>query len=246
MGVLLASHQTRCIMKKSPFRILIADQQPLTRIGLRQLLQNSSIFCYVGEVAAEDKMIKAISKNRPDLLLFDRDMPLRCDITLFIKKVKRRFPDLEVVILTANRQESSICRLIKTDISGYILKDESEYRLLFSLEKIARGEKYYSPNALQLVAQQLANETLTPSIKELTPRERQVLKLLGQSLNNEEIALKLCISHYTVRTHISRINAKLGFSSRSEAIQYVKLHEFELDEPRLLKTTPLLSSLCGL
>ena len=168
-------------------------------------------------------------------------MPLGCDIILFIKKVKRRFPDLEVVILTANRQESSICRLIQTDISGYILKDESEYRLLFSLEQIARGEKYYSPKALQLVAQQLANETLTPSIKELTPRERQVLKLLGQPLNNEEIALKLCISHYTVRTHISRINAKLGFRSRSEAIQYAKLHEFELDEPHLPQTAPILS-----
>jgi DNA-binding NarL/FixJ family response regulator len=203
-------------------RILIADDHPLTRDALAGLLTHNG-FDVVGQAASGEEAIDRARELRPDLVLLDLTMPGMDGLTA-LPKVREAAPDAEVVVLTASEDESNLLAAIRAGAAGYLLKSEPPERIVAFLRGVARGEAALSG----AVARRLLDEvrdgvgrTPVPDsvTRALSARELEVLLLLDRHLGTDEIAKRLFISEHTVRSHVKNLLAKLGVSSRREALE---------------------------
>lgn len=196
--------------------VFIADDHSLIRKALRDLMAKEPTLVCVGEAKNAIGLQEQIRQSRPcpDILLMDLSMPDLSSPSQMVRRIKRKFPKLKVVIISSYNHEPSIQSLLMVGIAGYILKDDAPKEMVAGLKKIADDQLYYSSKVVETMTR-LVNKK---PFKDLTPRELEVLQIIH--LTNAEIAEHLCIVEYTVRTHISRINVKMGFESRSSAIQF--------------------------
>lgn len=199
-----------------PIRILIADDHAVVRQGLKMFLGLDPEFEVVGEAENGAEALRLAHDLKPDVVLMDLLMPVMDGITA-IGEVRRQLPETEVIALTSVLEDASVVGAIRAGAIGYLLKDTQSDELCRAIKAAAAGQVQLSPQA----AARLMKEVRAPEVREdLTERETEVLKLLGQGKANKEIAAELVIGEKTVKTHVSNILMKLGVQSRTQAALY--------------------------
>jgi two-component system, NarL family, response regulator LiaR len=201
-------------------RILIADDHAIVREGLRTLVASEPEMELVGEAADGVEAVFKARSLRPDVILMDMMMPRKNGIEA-INEIKQENPDARILVLTSFAEDDHVFPAIKAGALGYLLKDSSPQQLLQAIRDVYRGESSLHPSiALKLIHELKQPSDLPPAGDPLTEREVAVLKLIAQGLSNQEIADKLVISEWTVRTHVRNILGKLHLANRIQAALY--------------------------
>ncbi|MBW8092461.1 response regulator transcription factor [Streptomyces hygroscopicus subsp. hygroscopicus] len=202
-------------------RVLIADDEALMRAGIRLILENAEDIEVVAEAGDGREAVAACRAREIDVALLDIQMPA-VDGIAAAEDIARLSPRTYVVMLTAFGEEALVTRALRTGASGFILKDTGPADLIRAVRLAAKGEPVLAPRITrQLLERQVRSgrntEAALRRTEELTPAERDVLRLLGTGLSNAEIADQLYLSVGTVKAHISRILTRTGCANRVQA-----------------------------
>jgi DNA-binding NarL/FixJ family response regulator len=194
-------------------RILIVDDHPVVRDGLRGMLASEADFEVVGEAASGAEAVLLTERERPDVVLMDLQMP-GVDGATATAEIAERFPGTRVLVLTTYDTDADILRAVEAGATGYLLKDAPRERLFPAIRSAARGETVLAPT----VATRLVNRMRVPAEEALTSREIEVLELVARGSSNADVAASLFISEATVKTHLLHIFGKLGVDDRTAAV----------------------------
>lgn len=201
-------------------RLLIADDHPVIRRGIRAMLETIPDIVVVAEAADGETAVAQAEQHRPDVILMDLVMP-GIDGIEAIRRIKARRPDARILVLTTFAGEDKIFPAIKAGALGYHLKDSGPEQLVEAIRQVHRGESSLHPLVARKVLQEIASASERPPTPEpLTAREMEVLRLVAEGLDNHQIAAQLVISDATVRTHVSNILGKLHLATRTQAALY--------------------------
>lgn len=193
--------------------VLLVDDHPVVRAGIRAMLEGESDLVVVGEAASGAEAVRVVQVVRPDLVLMDLRMP-GLDGVGATGQVLTVAPTTRVVVLTTYDRDADILRAVEAGAAGYLLKDASRADLLAAVRAAARGETILAPS----VATRLVRQVRRPRRETLSPREVEVLRLVARGLSNPEIGRELHVSEATVKTHLLRAFHKLGVSDRTAAV----------------------------
>lgn len=202
-------------------RVLIADDEALMRAGIRLILENAEDVDVVAEAGDGREAAAACRTQDIDVALLDIQMP-NADGIAAAEEIARLSPHTRVVMLTAFGEEASVTRALRTGASGFLLKDTGPAELIRAVQLAAKGEPVLSPRITRRMMERHVRsgretEAALRRTEELTPAERDVLRLLGTGLSNAEIADQLYLSAGTVKAHISRILTRTGCANRVQA-----------------------------
>jgi DNA-binding NarL/FixJ family response regulator len=205
-------------------RVLLVDDQPLVREGLRRILHESEGFEIVGECEDGDEVDAAVSRLHPDVVVLDIRMR-RVDGIEAIRRLRHRDDAPPILVLTTFGEDEVLSGALRAGASGFQLKDAPGEDLIRATRAVAQGDGWLDPavTARVLGAYRGAAPPDTAAgagIDQITPREREVLQLIGTGATNGEIASELVVSEVTVKSHIGHIFAKLGLRDRAEAIVF--------------------------
>jgi DNA-binding NarL/FixJ family response regulator len=208
-------------------RLLLVDDQPLARAGLRTILCPEEGFTVAGECADGDEVLHAVGQHRPDVVVMDVRMPRLngADATRQLRESDPQAPP--VLILTTFGDDEVLSAALRAGAAGFLLKDAPGEEILRAVRTLARGGAYLDPSVTaRVLATYRHSNPLRPApqLDELTQRELEVLRLVGRGLSNDEIARELVIGEGTVKTHIGRIFDKLGVRDRPAAIVFAFDH----------------------
>ena len=204
-----------------PIRVLLVDDHAMVRRGLATFLKVFDDLELAGEAASGEDAIQLCAQLLPDVVLMDMVMPEMDGVTA-TRAIRQQFPEVQVVALTSFKEEELIQHALQAGAIGYLLKDVSADTLAQAIRDAHAGRATLSPEAAQALAQAAAQPP-TPG-HDLTERERDVLALLVEGLNNTQIADKLVVSPSTIKSHVSHILSKLGVASRTEAATLAVRH----------------------
>ncbi|MCA9992221.1 MAG: response regulator transcription factor [Anaerolineales bacterium] len=204
----------------APVRIVIADDHPLIRSGMKSIVISEPDMILVGEANNGDDVRQLCEELKPDVLSLDLNMPGPPAVSL-VREVRRLSPKTKILIVTAFYDATSVRELISAGASGMLLKDETSGKFVLAVRTVAQGGYWFSPLAVKGLIESPA-DTARSSNRKLTGREREILILVTQGMSNEQIAEKLELSSQTVRNYISRIYSKLGVRSRTEAVTWAR------------------------
>jgi DNA-binding NarL/FixJ family response regulator len=202
-------------------RVLVADDQPLVRAGLRRIIDADPAVTVVGE--AEDGLgaVRQTEALRPDIVLMDVRMPVFDGIEATRRLTEAKNP-ARVIVLTTFGLDEYVLAALRSGASAFVLKEAPPEDILGAIHSVASGKAVIDPAVVQAVIDELARRPpraeLAASIAELTPREREVLTLLARGLSNAEIAAELVVGEGTVKTHVARVLAKLDVRDRVQAV----------------------------
>ena len=197
---------------------MVADDHPLVRSGVRATLSQSDEITVVAEAHDFKEAVELLGKMKPDILLLDVEMPGGKAENLIVT-AREMQPNIKILILTSHAEAATIRALMKAKISGYLLKDEAPEHLLQAVRVLGSGATWFS----QGVMEKMMNSTdVEDELVALSPREKQILRLLAQAKDNATIADELSLAEQTVRNHVSTLYSKLGVASRVEAIVWVR------------------------
>lgn len=203
-------------------RVLIVDDHPMVRQGLRTFLELQDDIVVVGEAGDGKKALAAWEETQPDVILLDLAMP-RMNGLEFLRALRERDTEGEtrVIVLTSFLEEAQTRQVLEQGVSGYLMKDLQPSQLTEAIRAVYRGEPRLHPEVTRHLMQQVAQpERRTASPDALTQRELEVLRLIGKGFSNREIAEALVIAEKTVKTHVSNILAKLSLHDRTQAALY--------------------------
>jgi DNA-binding NarL/FixJ family response regulator len=193
--------------------VLIVDDHPVVREGLRGMLAAEAALSVVGEAASGDEAVTMARMHRPDVVLMDLRMP-GGDGVQATSGILATAPDTRVVVLTTYETDADIVRAVEAGAAGYLLKDTPRQDLVAAIKAAARGETVLGPS----VAGRLVSQFRRPAAEPLSARETEVLALVARGSTNAEIGRALYISEATVKTHLLRAFGKLGVSGRTAAV----------------------------
>ena len=205
----------------SPIRVLLVDDHAMVRRGLATFLQVFDDLQLAGEAGDGEAAIQLCAQTRPDVVLMDMVMP-DMDGVAATRAIRRRFPTVQVIALTSFKEAALVQNALQAGAIGYLLKDVSADELAQAIRAAHAGRGTLSPEATQALVH--AATQPAPPGDDLTERERDVLALMIDGLNNTEIAEKLVVSPSTVKSHVSHILAKLDVSIRTEALALAVRH----------------------
>jgi DNA-binding NarL/FixJ family response regulator len=194
-------------------RVLLADDHPVVREGLRGLLSVEDDLEIVGEAASGDEAVQLAASLAPDVVLMDLRMP-GLDGASATARIMAELPASRVLVLTTYDTDADILRAVEAGATGYLLKDTPTAVLTDAIRAAARGETVLAPP----VAARLVSRIREPSHESLTPRELDVLRLVARGLTNADIGRTLFISEATVKTHLLHAFSKLDVADRTAAV----------------------------
>lgn len=200
--------------------VLIADDEPAFRSGLRALLKSAAELELVGEALSGEQAVRLAADLQPDLILMDINMPGMNGIEA-TRRILTTSPHIGILILTMFEDDDSVFAAMRAGARGYLLKGALKAEILRAIQTVHSGGVVYGAAIAQRVLRYFAGLKPVEPVElfpELTDRERQVLKLIAQGLNNTEIAEQLTLSGKTVRNHITNIFGKLQVADRAQAI----------------------------
>ena len=216
-----------------PIRILIADDHPLLRQGIRNFLSLEPDFQVVGEaVDGEDAVVQA-KALMPDVLLLDINMPKANGIQV-AQQMKECLPDVRVLALTIHDDENYMMEMIRSGAAGYLLKDIEPSMMVQAIRRVAAGESYVEPSLTKKLFKGITDreEPKAPpqssrgmDIDRLSAREIEVMQLIGRGMSNAEIAKTLFLSEKTVKNHLTNIFRKIQVTDRTQAVLYAIKHK---------------------
>jgi DNA-binding NarL/FixJ family response regulator len=203
-------------------RVLLADDHPLIRTGLRTTLETETDIVVVGEASDGDEAQRLCRALQPDILVLDLNMPGSPAVAT-IASVGELCSRTRVVMLTAYNDDAYVRGLLQAGAMGYVLKDEAPEALVQAVRSVAQGGTWFSqPVVAHLV---MSTPAAGSNIPLLTERESQLARLIGQGWDNQRIAEELCLSEQTVRNYVSRLYGKIGVQTRAEAVVWARDHE---------------------
>jgi DNA-binding NarL/FixJ family response regulator len=194
-------------------RLLIVDDHPVVRDGLRGMFSGDPGFDVVGEAGDGAEAVRMAEQLRPDVVLMDLRMPLLDGVGAIARLAERGVPS-RVLVLTTYDTDSDVLPAIEAGATGYLLKDATRSEMFRAVRAAARGEAVLSPS----VATRLMGQVRSPAQEPLSQRELEVLTLISRGSTNREAAGRLFISEATVKTHLLHIYAKLGVNDRAAAV----------------------------
>lgn len=210
-------------------RVLLADDHTVVRAGLRNALEVLPDIEIAGEVGNGRELMEALSRIRPDLLILDASMPDFEPISA-VQKIKAEYPSLKILIVSAYNEETYVVGLLKAGVDGYHMKDQPLADLQLAAQRILNGERWISGVLIDRLTSRRPLRT-SPTTPWLTRRQRELLQLLSQGIDNRNIALTLNLSIKTVENHLTALYRVLGVDSRMKALNYA------LNHPELLAVT---------
>ncbi|MET8364363.1 response regulator transcription factor [Micromonospora sp. NPDC005194] len=213
----------------TPIRVLLADDQHLVRTGFRIILEVEDDITVVGEAADGARAVTMARATRPDVVLMDVEMP-GMDGLEATRRITDDGPDAPaVLILTTFDRDDYLFTALRAGASGFLLKNGTPEELIEAIRVLARGDGLLAPEITRRVISTFArpgdpagtaHRGAEAALGELTPREREVLVLLAAGSSNAEIAATMCLGEATVKTHVSRVLAKLGLRDRVQAVVF--------------------------
>jgi DNA-binding NarL/FixJ family response regulator len=210
---------SRTSSRPSVKRVMLADDHAVVRRGLRTLIEGVPGWEVCAEAADGNETVKLAAETKPDVLIMDLSMPGLggVDATIQIRKI---LPQIEVLILTMHESDRLAGQALRAGARGYLLKGESEDKLMEALDALSRHQPYFSPSVSETLLQGYLHSEPTHDLKQLTPRERQIVKLVAEGKSNKVIASVLNLSIKTVETHRSAAMHKVGAKSAADLTLY--------------------------
>jgi two-component system response regulator NreC len=205
-------------------RVLIADDHPVLRSGLRVLLGADSDLEVVGEAGTGEETLRLAEELRPDVVLLDISMPGESGIET-VRRLKAKLPALKVLFLTMHEEEGMLLEALNAGADGYLIKRADEAEIVQAIRVVHRGDVYVHPAMTRALLSQAETAERPPEpVEPLTHREIDVLRLLARGNTNRQIAELLALSIRTVESHRANLMGKLGLSSRVELVTYAEEH----------------------
>lgn len=207
--------------EKQPIRVLIADDHPLVRNGVRLLFDTVADIELAGEAQNGVEAVELAGALRPDIILLDLVMP-QMDGLEALARIKEEDPEARVLVVTSFADDERVFPAIKAGALGYCLKEASPDLLVQAIRDVCRDELWLHPTIARKVIAELSQpkEDLPPTSDPLTQRELDVLRLVARGLSNQDIARELVLSEATVRYHVTNILGKLHLANRTQAALY--------------------------
>jgi NarL family two-component system response regulator LiaR len=197
--------------------VLIADDHPVVRQGVRTVLEVQEGLELAGEASDGAEAVQLVQQSLPDVVLMDLVMP-GVDGIEATRQIRDLSPSTKVIVLTSFDDDERVFPAIKAGAAGYLMKDVPPAELAEAVRRVHRGEALVAPSVAAKLMQEVAGRK--PAIADLTERELDVLRLVARGLSNKLIARELVISEKTVKTHVSNILAKLHLADRTQAALY--------------------------
>src|SRR4051794_22925550 len=202
-------------------RVLIVDDHPLFRDGMRGLLESVADLEVAGEAASGDEAIALAASLQPDVVLMDLNMPPPDGIEA-TRRIVTDSPRANVLVVTMYEDDESVFSALRAGARGYVLKGASQAETLRAIRAVGNGEAIFGPGIASRVMRYFSTASGSPSaaalFPELTERETEILRLIAQGRTNEDIADQLVLSLKTVRNHVSNICGKLQVADRAQAV----------------------------
>lgn len=211
---------------KNTIRVLLADDHPIFRDGVRRLLEQEDAVSIVGEASNGNECVNLLSKLKPDILLLDLRMPDKDGLTV-LEEVNFESLGTRVIVLTATEDDNDVVRAMRLGARGVVLKQSATDLLLKSILKVQSGEIWLDNRMTAEVMRAFSKSSESGPRREkplLSDREREIVQLVAQGFRNREIGEKLFISEQTVKNHLHNIFDKLGVSDRLELALYALHH----------------------
>lgn len=209
-------------ISSSPIRVVVVDDHTMVRKGLSLFLRAFDDLELAGEAETGAEAIQICDELLPDVILMDLVMPDMNGVDA-IRAICQKHPQINVIALSSFKEGTRIMNALEAGAIGYLTKDISAEELAWAIRAAHSGRATLSPDVSQALVQ-AANQSPAPG-SDLTEREREVLALMVEGLNNTQIAGKLSVSPSTIKSHVSNILSKLGVSSRTEAVTLAFRHK---------------------
>jgi DNA-binding NarL/FixJ family response regulator len=204
-------------------RLVVADDEAMVRAGLRMVLETEPDLSVVGEAADGEQAVAVVKRCDPDVVLMDIRMP-RLDGIAAARRLLELGSRARVLMLTTFNEDDYLYAALRAGTSGFLLKEAPPEQLVDAVRVVAAGDALLAPAVTRRVIEEFARSTPPAqppaALAELTPREAEVLGLLGRGLSNAEIAGELIISEATAKTHVGRVLMKLGLRDRAQAVVF--------------------------
>ncbi|MEA4909598.1 MAG: response regulator transcription factor [Anaerolineaceae bacterium] len=201
-------------------KLLLVDDHPVVRKGMRAMLETEADLSVVGEGTNGEEAVRQYAQLKPDVVLMDLVMPVM-DGVQAIREIIQQDPGARILVLTSFSSDDKVFAAINAGAAGYLLKDSDPDDLIRAIHQVKRGESSLHPAvARKLLSELTHSRTQQPEPEPLTEREKEVLTYIAQGLSNQEISEKMVVSRATVHSHVSRILSKLQLDSRTQAALY--------------------------
>lgn len=207
----------------SLLRILIADDHPFVRTGLRHVLEEHPEFKVAGEASDGREAVRLAEQEHPDVAVLDIGMPNLNGIEA-ARQISETLPGISIIMLSMHSDEAYVLRSLKAGARAFLLKQSAESDLITAIKAVSKGKSFFSPAISQMLLEdymrQIRDRDVEDSYDLLTPREREILQMIAEGKSNKEMANQLQLSLYTVETHRANLMEKLDLHTVPELILY--------------------------
>jgi len=206
-------------MPRRRMRIMLVDDHEVVRQGIRSLIEAIPEWTVCAEAADGQAALNLAEQMRPDVIVLDISLPKISGLDVLVE-LKRMLPDVEILVLTMHDSEKTIAQMLRAGCRGYLLKTETGEKLIEALTKVSRHQTYFSSSVSETLLQFYVNSAEEHGDEQLTPRQRQIVKLVAEGNSNKRIAFILNISVKTVETHRLEAMRRIGAKSSADLALY--------------------------